>query len=42
NVTVPVFAIGGINEKTIKQLKDINIEGICLMSSLMKKRLSSH
>ena len=37
NVTVPVFAIGGINEKTIKQLKDINIEGVCLMSALMKK-----
>ena len=37
NVEIPVFAIGGINEKTIKQLKDIKIEGVCLMSALMKK-----
>lgn len=40
NVEIPVFAIGGINEKTIKQLKNINIEGICLMSTLMKKSKS--
>lgn len=37
NVEIPVFAIGGINEHTIKQLQDINIEGVCLMSELMKK-----
>ena len=37
SVEIPVFAIGGINEKTIKQLKDIKIEGVCLMSALMKK-----
>ncbi len=37
NVNLPVFAIGGINEHTIKQLQDINIEGVCLMSELMKK-----
>ena len=37
NVKLPVFAIGGINEQTINQLKGINIEGVCLMSSLMKK-----
>ena len=37
NVEIPVFAIGGINEKTIKQLKDVKIEGVCLMSALMKK-----
>lgn len=36
NVDIPVFAIGGINENTIKQLKNINIAGICLMSALMK------
>ncbi|MBR3627262.1 MAG: thiamine phosphate synthase [Elusimicrobia bacterium] len=36
NVKIPIFAIGGINESTIKQLKDINIEGVCLMSGLMK------
>ena len=40
NVEIPVFAIGGINEKTIKQLKDIKIEGVCLMSALMKKSQS--
>jgi len=37
NVNLPVFAIGGINEHTIKHLQDINIEGVCLMSGLMKK-----
>ena len=37
NVKLPIFAIGGINEQTIKQLQDINIEGVCLMSELMKK-----
>lgn len=37
NVEIPVFAIGGINDKTIKQLKDINIEGVCIMSALMLK-----
>lgn len=40
NVKIPVFAIGGINEKTINQLKGINIEGVCLMSTLMKKSIS--
>jgi thiamine-phosphate pyrophosphorylase len=37
NVNFPVFAIGGINSKTINQLKNINIEGVCLMSTFMKK-----
>ena len=37
NIKLPVFAIGGINETTVKQLQDINIEGVCLMSELMKK-----
>ena len=40
NVEIPVFAIGGINEKTIKELKDVKIEGVCLMSALMKKSQS--
>ena len=40
NVEIPVFAIGGINQNTIKQLKGINIEGVCLMSELMKKSQS--
>ena len=35
NVEIPVFAIGGINDKTIKQIKDINIEGVCIMSAFM-------
>jgi len=39
SVKIPIFAIGGINEQTINQLKKINIEGICLMSSLMKKNI---
>ena len=37
NIKLPVFEIGGINETTVKQLQDINIEGVCLMSELMKK-----
>ena len=37
NVEIPVFAIGGINDKTIKQLKDIKLEGVCLMSAFMLK-----
>ncbi len=40
NVEIPVFAIGGINQTTIKQLRGINIEGVCLMSELMKKSQS--
>ena len=40
NEEIPVFAIGGINEKTIKELKDVKIEGVCLMSALMKKSQS--
>ena len=40
NVEIPVFAIGGIKQNTIKQLKGINIEGVCLMSELMKKSQS--
>jgi len=37
NVKLPVFAIGGITSKTVNQLKNINIEGVCLMSTFMKK-----
>ena len=37
NVEIPVFAIGGINDKTIKQLQNINIEGVCVMSGFMLK-----
>jgi len=42
NVEIPVFAIGGINQNTIKQLKGINIEGVCLMSELMTKSAISN
>jgi thiamine-phosphate pyrophosphorylase len=37
NVNLPVFAIGGINKKTINQLKNINMEGVCLMSYFMEQ-----
>ena len=40
NIKLPIFAIGGINKETIKQLKNIKIEGVCLMSELMKKSQS--
>ena len=42
NVEIPVFAIGGINQNTIKQLKGINIEGVCSMSELMTKSAISN
>ena len=41
SVHIPVFAIGGINEKTIKQLEGIKVEGVCLMSTLMKKSITA-
>jgi thiamine-phosphate pyrophosphorylase len=34
-VSLPVFAIGGINEKTISATKDAGAAGACLMSRLM-------
>jgi len=37
SVNLQIFAIGGITEQTINQLKNIKMEGICVMSSLMKK-----
>ena len=37
NVQLPVFAIGGINDQTMNKLKNINMEGCCLMSLFMKK-----
>lgn len=33
---MPVYAIGGINLDTIKFLKDISINGVCLKDALMK------
>ena len=41
NVDLPIFAIGGINENTIKQLKNIKIEGVCLMSAFMKNPITA-
>ncbi len=35
NVKLPVFAIGGINNDTVKYLKNMNIKGVCIMSALM-------
>ena len=34
-VSIPVYAIGGINEDNISQLSDTGARGVCLMSSLM-------
>lgn len=36
NVKVPVYAIGGINPENIHLLKDTGVNGVCIMSSLMK------
>lgn len=34
-VSIPVYAIGGIGEKNINQIKNTNASGVCLMSSFM-------
>lgn len=36
SVKIPVYAIGGINEENIMQVKNTGVSGVCLMSSLMK------
>ena len=36
NVKIPVYAIGGINESNILQIKQSGANGACLMSSLME------
>lgn len=42
-VNIPVFAIGGINDKTVGLLTDMDISGICMMSEYMKgSALVSH
>ena len=33
---MPVYAIGGINTENVVLLKNTGINGICVMSSLMK------
>lgn len=37
SITVPVVAIGGINEKNIKLLSDINIDGVAIVSAILGK-----
>lgn len=36
SVDIDVFAIGGISKQNINQLQNINIKGICLMSTAMQ------
>lgn len=33
---LPVFAIGGINKNNLKQLKDLNISGVAVVSAILK------
>lgn len=35
-VSIPVYALGGINEETLPKLKDVPIAGIAIMSSAME------
>ncbi len=37
-VSIPVYAIGGINKTNAKDIKSANADGICLMSSLMQSK----
>lgn len=37
-VKIPVFAIGGLNEKNICNLKNTSISGICVVSAIMKSQ----
>lgn len=36
NVPIPVFAIGGLNPTNLDVLKGIDIEGVCVVSAIMK------
>ncbi len=36
NVPIPVFAIGGLNPANLDVLNGINIEGVCVVSAIMK------
>lgn len=38
NVSVPVVAIGGINKGNIRKLKDSHIDGIAVISAIMKSK----
>ncbi len=35
NVSIPVYAIGGINSANVSEVKKTSVSGVCLMSSLM-------
>lgn len=36
SVSIPVYAIGGINLENVSKLSDTNIDGICVVSAVMK------
>ena len=36
NVPIPVFAIGGLNPSNLDVLNEIDIEGVCVVSAIMK------
>ncbi|NLM13855.1 MAG: thiamine phosphate synthase [Epulopiscium sp.] len=38
NVSIPVVAIGGINENNVSLLKDTNIDGIAVVSAILGKK----
>ena len=38
-VDIPVYAIGGMNEKNAELAVNAGAEGICIMSSAMRKKL---
>ncbi|NDJ27438.1 thiamine phosphate synthase [Campylobacter sp. MIT 12-8780] len=38
NAKIPIYAVGGINLKTLTQLKESSISGVCLRSSLMQEK----
>lgn len=36
-VSIPIVAIGGINEENVEELKGTNIDGICVISAIFSK-----
>ncbi|AJC92921.1 thiamine monophosphate synthase/TENI family protein [Campylobacter subantarcticus LMG 24377] len=36
---IPIYAIGGVNAKTIPYLKNINIAGVCIREALYKSKI---
>ena len=39
NVTIPVYALGGINEENAQSCIDVGARGVCMMSEAMKRVL---